>query len=102
MSSIDGCASYYLNNSKFSNIEHEFSSHLFCDFCGLGGSSQEDHSSVEKVQSSLTSDDNVQICTDHDQCVTRRERIKTCKGFMAKEPVKGHMASSTNHRCLSL
>ncbi|VAH18982.1 unnamed protein product [Triticum turgidum subsp. durum] len=34
------------------------------------------------------------ICSDHDECIARPERIKIQKGFMAKESVKGHMASS--------
>jgi hypothetical protein len=34
------------------------------------------------------------ICSDHEDCIARPERIKIQKGFMAKESVKGHMASS--------
>ncbi|KAJ6821466.1 uncharacterized protein M6B38_392400 [Iris pallida] len=35
----------------------------------------------------------VTICSDHEECMTRPERIKISKGFVAREPVKGHMAS---------
>ncbi|KAJ6838839.1 uncharacterized protein M6B38_319320 [Iris pallida] len=35
----------------------------------------------------------VKICSDHEECMTRPERIKISKGFVAREPVKGHMAS---------
>ncbi|KAK8947010.1 hypothetical protein KSP39_PZI007329 [Platanthera zijinensis] len=35
----------------------------------------------------------VQICTDHEECAARPEKIKICKGFVAKEPVKGHMVN---------
>ncbi|KAL6500428.1 hypothetical protein OROHE_025794 [Orobanche hederae] len=35
--------------------------------------------------------EHVDICSNHDQCEARRERIKTTKGFVAREPVKGHM-----------
>ncbi|RLN28784.1 uncharacterized protein C2845_PM05G25140 [Panicum miliaceum] len=34
------------------------------------------------------------ICSDHEECIARPERIKIQKGFVAKESVKGHMASS--------
>lgn len=33
------------------------------------------------------------ICSDHDECMARPERIKIQKGFMAKESVKGHMVN---------
>ncbi|KAL2900569.1 E3 ubiquitin-protein ligase RMA1, partial [Bienertia sinuspersici] len=45
-----------------------------------------------EVQGSL---DHVEICDHHEDCATRREQIKLTKGFVAKEPVKGHMASSS-------
>ncbi|OVA20100.1 Oxoglutarate/iron-dependent dioxygenase [Macleaya cordata] len=41
--------------------------------------------------------ENIQICSNHDDCETRRFQIKMTKGFIAKEPVKGHMASSIFH-----
>ncbi|GAB2281366.1 hypothetical protein Dimus_015962 [Dionaea muscipula] len=37
--------------------------------------------------------EHIEICDDHDDCGTRRERIKMTKGFVAKEPVKGHMVN---------
>ncbi|XP_072984853.1 RNA demethylase ALKBH10B-like [Typha latifolia] len=37
--------------------------------------------------------ENVQICSDHEDCMARPERIKTLKGFVAKESVKGHMVN---------
>ncbi|KAL5229930.1 hypothetical protein ABZP36_028706 [Zizania latifolia] len=33
------------------------------------------------------------ICSDHEECIVRPERIKIQKGFMAKESVKGHMVN---------
>ncbi|XP_040379899.1 RNA demethylase ALKBH10B isoform X2 [Oryza brachyantha] len=33
------------------------------------------------------------ICSDHEECLVRPERIKIQKGFMAKESVKGHMVN---------
>uniref|UniRef100_A0ACD5TH39 Uncharacterized protein n=1 Tax=Avena sativa TaxID=4498 RepID=A0ACD5TH39_AVESA len=33
------------------------------------------------------------ICSDHEDCISRPERIKIQKGFMAKESVKGHMVN---------
>ncbi|XP_047094213.1 RNA demethylase ALKBH10B-like isoform X1 [Lolium rigidum] len=33
------------------------------------------------------------ICSDHEDCIARPERIKIQKGFMAKESVKGHMVN---------
>ncbi|KAK6164722.1 hypothetical protein DH2020_001586 [Rehmannia glutinosa] len=35
----------------------------------------------------------VDICTNHDQCESRRAQIKMTKGFVAKEQVKGHMVN---------
>ncbi|KAG0501132.1 hypothetical protein HPP92_001204 [Vanilla planifolia] len=35
----------------------------------------------------------VQICEDHVECSERLEKIKISKGFVAKEPVKGHMVN---------
>ncbi|MQL72411.1 hypothetical protein Taro_004751 [Colocasia esculenta] len=37
--------------------------------------------------------EHVAICYDHEDCATRPDRIKTFKGFVAKEPVKGHMVN---------
>ena len=46
--------------------------------------SQEVHSILE----------NMEICSNHNDCEARRAQIKMTKGFVAKESVKGHMASS--------
>lgn len=40
---------------------------------------------------------NINICSNHDDCEARPGQIKLTKGFSAKEPVKGHMASSFFH-----
>ena len=45
-----------------------------------------------EVQANL---DHTEICDNHEDCLARREQIKITKGFVAKEPVKGHMASSS-------
>lgn len=45
--------------------------------------SQEEHSLPESYP----------ICSDHDECIARPERIKIQKGFVAKESVKGHMVN---------
>ncbi|KAI3449591.1 hypothetical protein Pfo_006256 [Paulownia fortunei] len=37
--------------------------------------------------------ENVDICSNHEQCEARRVGIKMTKGFVAKEPVKGHMVN---------
>ncbi|CAA0832068.1 oxidoreductase- 2OG-Fe(II) oxygenase family protein [Striga hermonthica] len=34
--------------------------------------------------------ENVDICSNHDNCEARRAQIKITKGFVAKEPIKGH------------
>ncbi|CAI9107926.1 OLC1v1007409C1 [Oldenlandia corymbosa var. corymbosa] len=44
----------------------------------------------QEVQFSL---DNVDICSNHEGCEARREQIKITKGFIAKEPLKGHMVN---------
>ncbi|KAK3005894.1 hypothetical protein RJ639_017760 [Escallonia herrerae] len=49
-----------------------------------GKGSQEVHPSLE----------NILICSNHEDCQARCDQIKMTKGFVAKEPVKGHMASS--------
>eukprot|EP00262_Sarcandra_glabra_P018714 TRINITY_DN6809_c0_g1_i1.p1 TRINITY_DN6809_c0_g1~~TRINITY_DN6809_c0_g1_i1.p1 ORF type:complete len:402 (+),score=62.20 TRINITY_DN6809_c0_g1_i1:164-1369(+) len=47
------------------------------------GGSQGGHLSLEKVQ----------ICSNHEDCLQRLASIKITKGFVAKEPVKGHMVN---------
>ncbi|KAJ4969393.1 hypothetical protein NE237_016094 [Protea cynaroides] len=37
--------------------------------------------------------DRMQICSNHEDCENRRAQIKTTKGFVAKELVKGHMVN---------
>lgn len=37
--------------------------------------------------------DHTEICDNHEDCLARREQIKITKGFVAKEPVKGHMVN---------
>lgn len=41
--------------------------------------------------------ENVDLCSNHEDCEARPGQIKLTKGFSAKEPVKGHMASSFFH-----
>lgn len=50
----------------------------------LDGTGEEQNGGMEEAQ----------ICSNHEECAARKERIRTCKGFVAREPVKGHMASS--------
>lgn len=38
--------------------------------------------------------ENIDICSNHEDCNARPTGIKLTKGFTAKEQVKGHMASS--------
>ena len=45
----------------------------------------------EEVQANSAS---VEICSNHEECEPRPGQMKLTKGFSAKEPVKGHMASS--------
>uniref|UniRef100_A0A166JC39 Uncharacterized protein n=1 Tax=Daucus carota subsp. sativus TaxID=79200 RepID=A0A166JC39_DAUCS len=37
---------------------------------------------------------NIEICSNHENCEARRAPINMTKGFVAKEPMKWHMASS--------
>ncbi|XP_059660534.1 RNA demethylase ALKBH10B-like [Cornus florida] len=37
--------------------------------------------------------ENIEICSNHEDCEARRAQIKMTKGFVAKEPVKGHMVN---------
>nr|WJK44236.1 ALKBH5 [Catalpa fargesii] len=37
--------------------------------------------------------EHVDICSNHEECESRRAQIKMTKGFVAKEPVKGHMVN---------
>jgi hypothetical protein len=41
--------------------------------------------------------ENMVLCSNHEECEARRADIKMTKGFVAKEPVKGHTASSFFH-----
>ncbi|URE28912.1 hypothetical protein MUK42_17631 [Musa troglodytarum] len=50
--------------------------------------------SQEGHQKGQISFNEVNICVGHEDCLARPERIKILKGFVAKESVKGHMASS--------
>jgi len=44
--------------------------------------------------------ENVDLCSNHEDCEARPSQIKLTKGFSAKEPVKGHMASSFFHNLI--
>ncbi|OIT37753.1 PREDICTED: uncharacterized protein LOC109240329 [Nicotiana attenuata] len=37
--------------------------------------------------------DSVEFCSNHENCETRHDQIKMTKGFVSKEPVKGHMVN---------
>uniref|UniRef100_A0A2P2LMQ8 Uncharacterized protein LOC105650040 n=2 Tax=Rhizophora mucronata TaxID=61149 RepID=A0A2P2LMQ8_RHIMU len=39
------------------------------------------------------SDNNVTVCSNHEECAARTTQIKLTKGFTAKEQVKGHMVN---------
>lgn len=52
-----------------------------------------DAESADDGVSHQTLSENDQICTDHEECLARPEKIKTYKGFVAKESVKGHMVN---------
>lgn len=49
---------------------------------------------LQLVQQSGSTEEAQMICSNHEECAARAESIKMCKGFVAREPVKGHMASS--------
>ncbi|CAM0955593.1 unnamed protein product [Alopecurus aequalis] len=49
------------------------------------------HNTDQGSQGSLP--ESYPICSDHEECIARPERIKIQKGFMAKESVKGHMVN---------
>ncbi|RZC93887.1 hypothetical protein C5167_016582 [Papaver somniferum] len=51
-------------------------------------SSDDDHHEGGNLPS-----ESIQICSNHEDCETRRDNIKMTKGFIAKEPVKGHMVN---------
>ncbi|KAI3948125.1 hypothetical protein MKX01_014724 [Papaver californicum] len=71
-----------------------------CDDSGNEEISSEDYDSLDRKSSdddhheggNLPAE-NIQICSNHDDCETRRDNIKMTKGFIAKEPVKGHMVN---------
>ncbi|MCE3216723.1 hypothetical protein HAX54_007722 [Datura stramonium] len=44
----------------------------------------------QEVQHFLDSDE---FCTNHENCEARHDQIKMTKGFISKEPVKGHMVN---------
>jgi len=43
----------------------------------------------------LAAFDHIDICDNHEECAGPRDQIKMTKGFVAKESVRGHMASSS-------
>ncbi|KAG0483426.1 hypothetical protein HPP92_011510 [Vanilla planifolia] len=58
-----------------------------------GKSIDDDYTEDGASQEEQTLSQNDQICMNHEECAARAEKIKTRKGFVAKEPVKGHMVN---------
>lgn len=54
--------------------------------------SQDVQPTTESTESQPTSE-NIGICGNHEECGGRSTQIKLTKGFVAKEPVKGHMVN---------
>ncbi|GAB4841180.1 hypothetical protein Ancab_021924 [Ancistrocladus abbreviatus] len=71
-------------NGDLKEVAYEDSPHSEITDTG----SQEEQANFERVE----------ICDNHENCGGRREQIKITKGFVAKEPVKGHMASECCER----
>ncbi|KAE8692097.1 Oxidoreductase [Hibiscus syriacus] len=64
---------------------------------GVGGEEEED-SPVSNATDSGSQEiqhveENIDICSNHEECDARASRIKLTKGFSAKEHVKGHMVN---------
>nr|CAD1833684.1 unnamed protein product [Ananas comosus var. bracteatus] len=53
----------------------------------------EEENGAEEGSQEHTSSEYVQICSNHDDCLARPDRMKILKGFVAKESVKGHMVN---------
>ena len=47
-------------------------------------------------------EENINICSNHEECDARPSQIKLTKGFSAKEQVKGHMVSSSFHNLIDI
>ncbi|XP_077218474.1 RNA demethylase ALKBH10B-like isoform X2 [Tasmannia lanceolata] len=58
-----------------------------------GDSSKSKNNDGEGSQEGQFSSQNIQICSENEDLERRLDRIKTTKGFVAKEPVKGHMVN---------
>ncbi|CAO2839689.1 unnamed protein product [Amaranthus hypochondriacus] len=85
-----------VNNGGFEMQEAEVIDVKFCNGngCGSEGDDSRDSeitdSGSHEVRESI---DHIEICDSHEDCNARREEIKLTKGFVAKEPVKGHMVN---------
>ncbi|XP_043722941.1 RNA demethylase ALKBH10B-like isoform X2 [Telopea speciosissima] len=53
---------------------------------------QSDRKANDEAEEQLP-EESIQICSNHEDCENRRDQIKTTKGFVAKELVKGHMVN---------
>ncbi|KAA8543198.1 hypothetical protein F0562_021307 [Nyssa sinensis] len=81
------------------NAEEESGSN---ENCG-GEVVDEDSTKDDPPESEITDDtgsqevhptlENTEICSNHEECEARHAQIKITKGFVAKEPVKGHMVN---------
>ncbi|KAK9726151.1 hypothetical protein RND81_05G193400 [Saponaria officinalis] len=80
-------------------VKVESHDHVKCEGNGVNGSVSEGDDSPDsditdtgshEVQAIL---DHIEVCENHEDCTFRREQIKLTKGFVAKEPVKGHMVN---------
>ncbi|XP_020688106.1 RNA demethylase ALKBH10B [Dendrobium catenatum] len=77
--------------SEGAREEHSTAYSSDCNIATEGKSVDAEFADDGGSHQALTEND--QICTHHEECVTRPEKIKFFKGFVAKEPVKGHMVN---------
>ncbi|XP_011082539.1 uncharacterized protein LOC105165276 [Sesamum indicum] len=100
-----GCTSAITEEDKESEKEKNIESSEESNDNGGGELVDEDGDGKvvdESLQSEITDSgsqevqvfpEHVDICSNHEQCEARRTQIKMTKGFVAKEPVKGHMVN---------
>ena len=67
--------------------------YLGYDFTSSGNAGSQEVQHVEE---------NIDICSNHEECNARPSQIKLTKGFSAKGQVKGHMVSSFFHNLINI
>ncbi|XP_039025155.1 RNA demethylase ALKBH10B-like [Hibiscus syriacus] len=80
------------------DVEKEKNAQKIMENREVGGEEEEEDSPVSDITNSGSQgvqrvEENIDICSNHDECDARASRIKLTKSFSSKEHVKGHMVN---------